>query len=52
MHNKTLAIVHLKRRRLIVDLYPRYWALGFGLGKTNYHVQLGPLGVSLSKRRG
>jgi hypothetical protein len=50
MRQKTLAVMKTKRRCVIVDFQPRYWAIGVGVGTKNYHVQLGPIGVSLSKR--
>ena len=48
---KTLAVVNTKRRCMTVEWMPRYWALGVAIGHRNCHVHLGPIGVSLSKRR-
>lgn len=47
---KTIAVMKTKRRTMVVDLHPRYWAIGVAFGKRNYHVQLGPLALSLTKR--
>jgi hypothetical protein len=46
---KTIACVKTRRRSILVDYNLRYWAVGVGVGKGNYHLQVGPIGVSLSK---
>ncbi|QQE78293.1 hypothetical protein [Alicyclobacillus sp. SO9] len=50
MGQKTLATVNMKRRCLVVEWTPRYWAVGLAFGR-NYHVQVGPVGLSLFKRQ-
>lgn len=47
---RQIAVVTMKRRRIVVDLTPRYWAIGLGVGRPNVHVQLGPIGIALLKR--
>ncbi|MCF8563411.1 hypothetical protein LLE49_01455 [Alicyclobacillus tolerans] len=46
---KTLAVIKTRRRRLYVDYCPRYWAVGVAFGHANYHVQLGPLSLGVTK---
>ena len=50
IRQKTLAVMHTKRRYITVELVPRYWAIGLAFGTKNYHVHLGPIGISLSKK--
>lgn len=48
---KTLAVMKTKRRMMMLDFHPRYWAIGVAFGKRNYHLQLGPLALSLTKHQ-
>lgn len=47
---KTLAVVNMKHRCVVVEWMPRYWAIGLAVGHRNYHVHVGPIGVSMTKR--
>lgn len=46
---KTLAYMKTRRRCVLIDCNLRYWAVGVGVGKGNYHLQVGPFGLSLSR---
>ncbi|WP_157061811.1 hypothetical protein [Alicyclobacillus ferrooxydans] len=47
---RRLAVLKTKRRRIVIDLTPRYWALGVAVGRPNVHVQFGPLGFGFQKK--
>ncbi len=46
---RRIAVLKTKRRRVVVDLTPRYWAIGMAFGRPNVYVQLGPLGFGFQK---
>lgn len=48
---RRIAVLTMKRRRFVVDLTPRYWAIGVAVGRPNVHVQVGPIGMALLKRK-
>ncbi|MDQ0188389.1 hypothetical protein JI721_15725 [Alicyclobacillus cycloheptanicus] len=48
---KTFACMMTKKHRILVDLTPRYWALGVGVGRIRSHFQLGPLAFCVCKVR-
>ncbi|MCL6454103.1 MAG: hypothetical protein K6T78_10880 [Alicyclobacillus sp.] len=46
---RRLAVVKMRRRRIVIDLTPRYWAVGLAVGRPNFHVQVGPIGLAVQK---
>lgn len=51
MSQKTLALVKTKKRRIVVDFCPKYWAIGVGFGRKRCHMQVGPIALAMCKVR-